>query len=111
MHSTGSQTWPDLSGTILARERSETPATEVYPEKNVDLLHTVLESQGHRDVVRWPAGHAPDSRDVVIDLGRLVGSHPSSRQPIPGARKVWQGFERLTWAIQVRDAIGETKRE
>ena len=41
--------------------------------------------------------HAPDIRDVVIDLGRLVGSHPSSRQPFPGARKVWHGLERLNW--------------
>ena len=41
-----------------------------------------------------------DIRAVVIDLGRLVGSHPNPRQPLPGARKVWQGLERLNWAIQ-----------
>ncbi|MXY34711.1 MAG: hypothetical protein F4Y60_11620 [Boseongicola sp. SB0664_bin_43] len=69
------------------------------------------ESQGHRDVVRMPAGQVPDIRAVVIHLGRLVGSHPSTRQPLPGTRKVWQGLERLNWAIQVRDAIGERKRE
>ena len=56
-------------------------------------------------------GMAPDIRAVVIDLGRLVGSHPSARQPLPGTKKVWQGLERLHWAIQVRDAIGERKRE
>ena len=66
---------------------------------------------GNRDVVRVPAGQVPDIRAVVIDLGRLVGSHPSTRQPLPGTRKVWQGLERLNWAIQVRDAIGESKRE
>ena len=97
--------------TVLARERPETPATEAFPEEDVDLLHTVLESQGHRDVVRMPGGKAPDIRAVVIDLGRLVGSHPNPRQPLPGARKVWQGLERLNWAIQVRDAIGEKRRE
>ena len=41
----------------------------------------------------------------------LVGSRPSARQPLPGTKKVWQGLERLHLAIQVRDAIGERKRE
>ena len=97
--------------TVLARERPETPAAEAFPDADVDLLHTLLESQGHRNVVRMPDGKAPDIRAVVIDLGRLVGSHPSARQPLPGTKKVWQGLERLHWAIQVRDAIGERKRE
>ena len=97
--------------TVLARERPETPATEVFPPEDIDLLHTILEAQGHRDVRRMPAGQAPDIRTVVIDLGRLVGSHPDTRQPLPGAKKVWQGLERLNWAIQVRDALGEKKQE
>ena len=97
--------------TVLARERPETPAAEAFPDADVDLLHTLLESQGHRNVVRMPDGKAPDIRAVVIDLGRLVGSHPSARQPLPGTKKVWQGLERLHWAVQVRGAIGERKRE
>ncbi len=51
-----------------------------------------------------------DVRAVVIGLGRLVGSHPTPRQPFPGAKKVWQGLERLNWAIQVRDALSERRR-
>ncbi len=97
--------------TVLARERPETPATEVFPEEDIDLLHTMLESQGHRDVVRMPGGRAPDIRAIVIDLGRLVGSHPTPRQPLPGTKKVWQGLERMSWAVQVRDALGEKRRE
>jgi len=97
--------------TVLARERPETPATEVFPEEDVGLLHTMLESQGHRDVARMSAGQVPDIRTVVIDLGRLVGSHPTTRQPLPGVKKVWQGLERLNWAVQVRDALGERRRE
>ena len=69
--------------TVLGRERPETPATEVFPEEDIDLLHTLLEAQGHRNVER-----APDIRAVVIDLGRLVGSHPSSRQQLPRTKKV-----------------------
>ena len=57
----------------------------------MDLLHTMLESQGHRDVVRMPAGQVPDIRAVVVDLGRLAGARPSTRQPLPGMRKVnWE---------------------
>ena len=74
--------------TVLARERPETPAAEAFPDEDVELLHTLLESQGHRNVVRMPDGKAPDIRAVVIDLGRLVGSHPSARQPLPGTKKV-----------------------
>ncbi len=97
--------------TVLARERPETPAAEAFPDEDVDLLHTLLESQGQRNVVRMSDGKAPDIRAVVIDLGRLVESQPSARQPLPGTKKVWQGLERLHWAVQVRDAIGERKRE
>ncbi len=97
--------------TVLARERPETPAAEVLPEEDIDLLHTLLEAQGHREVDRTPGGKPPDIRAVVIDLGRLVGAHPSKRQPLPGAKKVWQGLERLSWAVQVRDALGERRRE
>ena len=83
----------------------------MFPQEDVDLLHTLLEAQGHRNVVRLPDGKVPDIRAVVIDLGRLVGSHPSPRQPLPGTKKVWQGLERLYWAIQVRDALGERQLE
>ena len=58
-----------------------------------------------------PAGQTPDIQTVVIDIGRLVGAHPTTRQPLPGAKKVWQGLERLNWAVQVRDALGEKKLE
>ena len=97
--------------TVLAQERPETPATEIVPVQDIDLLHTLLEAQGHPDVQRAPAGQAPDMQAVVIDLGRLVGAHPTRRQPLPGAKKVWQGLERLNWAVQLREAIRERQRE
>jgi len=76
----------------------------------VDLPHTLLEGQGHREAVRAEGGHVPDIRAAVIDLGRPVGAHPSPRQPLPGVRKVWQGPGRLNRGIQVRDALGERRR-
>ena len=98
--------------TMLARERPETPATGVCPEGDVDLLHTLLEAQGHRGVERMERGGIPTTvRSFVIDLGRLVGAHPTKRQPLPGVKKVWQGPGRLNWAIQVRDALGEKQLE
>ena len=83
----------------------------MFPKEDIDLLRTLLKSQGHRDVAGKIAGQAPDIRTVVLDLGRLVGSHPSSRQQLPGTKKVWQGLERLHWAVQVRDALGERRQE
>ena len=46
--------------TVLAREHPETPATEVFPVEDIDLLRAMLEEQGHRDVappVRLQAPH------------------------------------------------------
>ena len=97
--------------TVLAREHPETPATEAFPDEDVDLLHTLLESLAHRNVVRMPNGKAPDITAVVIDLEASLVSPPSARQPLPVTKKVWQGLERLHSAIQVRDAIDERKRE
>ncbi len=97
--------------TMRARERPETPATEVCPERDIHLLHTLLEAQGHRGVERMERGEITTIQSFVIDLGRLVGTHPTKRQPLPGVKKVWQGLERLNWAIQVRDAIGEKQLE
>ncbi len=57
------------------------------------------------------AGMPPDIRTFVVDRGRLVGAHPTKRQPLPGVKTVWQGLERLNWGIQVRDAIGEKQLE
>ncbi len=96
--------------TMNARERPETPATEVFPEEDIDLLHTLLEAQGHKGVERIEGDGVPAVRDFVIDLGRLVGAHPTKRQPLPGVKKVWQGLERLNRAIKVRDALARRRR-
>ncbi len=103
-----------------ARERPDTPATEACPERDIRLPPTLLSAQGHREVTTMADGKPPDIRTFTIDLGRLVGAHPTRRQPLPGVKKVWQGLERLNWAIQVRDALnrgpptdalGERRRE
>ncbi|MCY3995123.1 MAG: hypothetical protein OXF07_03190 [Rhodobacter sp.] len=80
--------------TVLARERPETLATKVFPEEDIDPLHAMLESRGHRNVV----GQVPDIHAVVIDLGRLVGSHPKppptlagQEESLAGARKAQLG--------------------
>ena len=82
-------------------------------EEDVDLLHTMLESQGHREVVRMPAGQEPDIRAVEIELGRLVGSNPNpaNHSYAPGHAKSLAGLERLHWAIQICDAISERRWE
>ena len=97
--------------TVMARERPGTPAGEMFPEEDIELLHTMPESRGHRHAGRMTAGRLPDIRAVVIDPGRLVGSRPVTRRQLPGAGKAWQGLERLDRAIRTRDAIGERRRE
>ncbi len=74
--------------TMLARERPDTPATEVCPEEDIRLLLTLLSAQGHREVTTMADGKPPDIRTFTIDLGRLVGAHPRRRQPLPGVKKV-----------------------
>ncbi len=97
--------------TVMARERPGTPAGEMFPEEDIELLHTMPESRGHRHAGRMTAGRLPDIRAVVIDPGRLVGSRPVTRRQLPGAGKAWQGLERLDRAIRTRDAIGARRRE
>ncbi len=105
----------------MAREQPDRPARAALAPEEIELLHTLLRAPGHKPVPT-PSGPAaqspsptdravPDIRPVVIDLGRLVGWHPSKSQPLPGAKKVWQGLERLNWAVLVRDALGERKQE
>ena len=75
--------------TMLARECPETPATEVCPERDVRLLFTLLEAQGHRGIFDMAAaGAPPDIRTFVIDPGRLVGTLQTKRQPLSGVKKV-----------------------
>ena len=74
----------------------ESAAYLVSPNEDVDLLRTMLESEGHRDVVRMPAGKVPDIRAVVVDFGRLVGSHPNPRQSLPGTQKSGWGSKGCT---------------
>ena len=71
----------------LARERPETPATEVFPEEDIDLLHDLLEAQGHRKVERMEPEKPPAIREVVLDLGRLVGFHPWKKQQAVGCEE------------------------
>ena len=78
--------------TMPARERPDTPATEACPEEGIRLPPTLLSAQGHREITTMDDGTPPDIRTFTIDLGRLVGAHPTKRQPLPGVKKVWQGL-------------------
>ena len=97
--------------TERAREHPELPATDMYSRVDIELLHTLLKHQGHRNLLEKSVYHKIGMQTCVMDIGRLVGSHPSTRQLLPGAQKVWQGLERLNGAIEVRDAIDENPDE
>ena len=78
----------------------------MFPQEDVDLLHTMLESQGHRkcrEDVRRAGPRHPDGRHRSRAPGWLPSLHAADAA---GTKKVWQGLERLNWAVQVRDALG-----
>ena len=90
----------------LAREAPGTPATDVVAPEEIDVLHALLRAQGH-PCARGPPVQSPDVCAFVIGLGRLVGFHPRNQQPLPGTKKVWQGYERLKWAFFSVTAVKE----
>ena len=57
------------------------------------------------------SGSRPKRRAFLIRTLKILIRMPLPRQPLLGMTKVWQGLERLNWAILVRDALGERKRE
>ena len=81
-------TSPCLCGNI---QKPRQPSCSPKKTLTCFLFYTMLEAQGHWNVVRRPDGQMADIRPVVIDFGRLVGSHPNSRQPFSGAKKSLTG--------------------
>ncbi len=90
----------------LARERPDLPATVSVRREEIYVLYKLLRHQGHRHIRGPPPdGDPPKIRTFVIDMARLVGSHPTKRQPLPGTKKIWRGFLKLQWAVIVYNAL------
>ena len=86
--------------TVLAREHPETPATAAFPDEDVDLLHTLLESLAHRNVVRMPNGKAPDITAVVIELEASL---------VPAPRRGSRSLERRRFGKDSNGCTGRSR--
>ena len=93
----------------LAREVPGTSAKNVVDPEEIDVLHALPPTQGH-PCARGPPVQSPDVCAFVIGLGRLVGFHPRNQPPLPGTKKVWQGYERLKWAFFSVTVVKEANR-
>lgn len=76
-----------------ALDRPDAPAGQVVPEEEIEALYFGLRGFGIR--MNWRPTAPPDIRTFAVDLGRIAGFIPSRRQPLPGARKLWQGYRRV----------------
>ena len=57
----------------------------------VDVLYKLLRQA--RIIKTLPEQDwVPDIRTYVIDLARYAGFSPTKRQPLPGTKKLWQGY-------------------
>ena len=91
----------------MARDKPDTPASEVVTQEEFDVLYALRKAQGGAPA-RAPPGHRPDIRTFVIDLAGIVGFHPRRQQPLPGTQKVWQRYVRLKWATLTYQALKGT---
>ncbi len=84
-----------------ARDTPDMPAAEMFSEHDVKVLYTLLR---HYGVIRAPPDAAPDIRTLVVDLARLAGFIPSTRQPLPGTQKLWEGWRRYVVSLNAINA-------
>ncbi len=92
----------------LARDKPEVPADKVMTGDEVDVLYKLLRHE--RIIKSLPAeGRVPDIRTYVIDLARYAGFAPTKRQPLPGTRKLWQGYVKFKIAYMAFLAGREDK--
>lgn len=82
-----------------SRQCLGTPVTEAFPEQVMNLLRTQVELEGDPDFVRMPVGQAPDTRSVVIDLGRPVGLHSPARQSLPKSKCPGRVSSGCSWPV------------
>ena len=87
----------------LAREKPDLPADKVVSRKDIAMA-TALDRFLNPSRARGPPPRHMTIREFAITLGRIVGSHPRKSQPLPGTKKIWEGYIRLKWAVRGNQA-------
>ena len=87
----------------LARDRPDAPATDFVSEDGGCILYVrLLELQVIR--ARPPPGRTT-IREFVICVAGLAGFHPRKAQPLPGGRKLWEGYVILKHSLNTYLAL------
>ena len=75
----------------LARSAPETSARTVVHLDKVHVLAVHMAKPNHR---RQHGPPDPDQTvaEFAVNTARLAGFIPSKRQPMPGTRKLWEGY-------------------
>ena len=83
----------------LARSEPDAPARAVVHEDEVRVLAVHMSKPGHRGK-RGPPGPDPTIARFAVDTARLAGFIPTKRQPMPGTKKLWEGYMLLSLFVE-----------
>ncbi len=86
-----------------AKHEPDTPAREVVEPEEIATCQLLLHDLYPKMPIRAP----PDLsiREYVVNLGRLAGFQPSTRQPVPGTKLLWLGTVEVMAGIRTLRAL------
>ncbi len=88
----------------LARSKPETPARTVAHADEIQVLAMHMAKPNHNKQ-RGPPDPDPTVGEFAVNTARLAGFIPAKRQPMPGTRKLWQGYLILSLFVEHHRAI------
>ena len=83
----------------LARSMPETPARTVVHMDEIKVLaiHMSMPNHGRH---RGPPDPNQTISSFAVNTARLAGFIPKKRQPLPGTKKLWDGYMMLTLFVE-----------
>ncbi len=88
----------------LARSAPDTPAKTVVHVDEIHVLAVHMAKPNHRKQ-RGPPDPDQAIAEFAVNTARLAGFIPSKRQPLPGTRKLWEGYLILSLFVENYRAI------
>ena len=90
----------------LARSAPDTPARTVVHLDEIHVLAVHMAKPNHRRQ-RGPPDPDQTVAAFAVNTARLAGFIPSKRQPLPGTRKLWEGYLILSLFVEHHRAMRE----
>ena len=88
----------------LARSAPDTPAKTVVHDDEIHVLAVHMAKPNHRKQ-RGPPDPDQAIAEFAVNTARLAGFIPSKRQPLPGTRKLWEGYLILSLFVEHHRAM------